>query len=113
MNWLHFFLWVGGIYALYYFAVILFDVAGARRAPAAGSQTHELTFSENVAPIQMSADKAAVDESTPKTQPANIARERKQEPEMIASGGVVIDNLFKLCKQESVIYTRSVSFGYE
>jgi hypothetical protein len=113
MNWLHFFLWVSGIYALYYSVMILFDVAGARRAPVAGSQTHELTFSENVAPIQMSANVAAADENTPKTQPANIALERKREPEMIGSGGVIIDNLFKLCKQESVIYTRSVSFGYE
>lgn len=113
MNWLHFFLWVGGIYALYYFAVILFDVAGARQAPAAGSPTHELTFSENVTPIQMSADEAAADESTSKIKPGNIAPGRKREPEMIGSGGVVIDNLFKLCKQESVIYTRSVSFGYE
>jgi len=113
MNWLHFFLWVGGIYALYYAAMILFDVAGARRVPAAGSQTHELTFSEDVAPIHLSADDTAADVSTPKPQPAGYRPERKQEPEMIGSGGVVIDSLFKLCKQESVVYTRSVSFSYE
>jgi hypothetical protein len=113
MNWLHFFLWVGGIYAIYYFAVFLFDVAGARREPPAGLQTHELMFSENVAPNRMSAEDSAAVESTPKKQPASIAPERKREPEMIGSGGVIIDNLFKLCKKESVIYTRSVSFGYE
>ncbi len=92
MNWLHFLLWVGGLYALYYLAVILFDVAGSRRLQAASSG-HELTFTEHVEPVQMTA-------------PAAV----KHEPEMIASGGVVIDNLFKLCKQEAVVYTRSVSF---
>jgi hypothetical protein len=30
MNWLHFFMWLGGIYILYYLAVLLLDVAGAK-----------------------------------------------------------------------------------
>lgn len=110
MNWLHFFLWVCGIYLLYYLAVILLDVASGRRPLAAGTQTHELTFSENVVPTQMAAHAAVAEEPSPKTRLDEALRQRKQEPEMIGSGGVVIDNLFKLCKQEAIIYTRSVSF---
>jgi len=110
MNWLHFFLWIGGIYLLYYLAVILFDVAGGRRASAADPPIHELTFAENVVPTQMTAHAAVAEEPSPKTRLDEALRERKQEPEMIGSGGVVIDNLFRLCKQEAIIYTRSVSF---
>jgi hypothetical protein len=110
MNWLHFFLWVGGIYLLYYLALILFDVAGGSRAAATGTLIHELTFDENVVPAQMAGLSVNTAETTIKTRLDEAARERKQEPEMIGSGGVVIDNLFKLCKQEAIIYTRSVSF---
>ena len=109
MNWLHFFIWVSGIYLLYYLAVILLDLAGSRRATAAASSIHQLTFAENVVPAQMSAAAVIEDNTSNKTQLDEAARQRKQEPEMIGSGGVVIDNLFKLCKQEAIIYTRSVS----
>jgi len=108
MNWLHFLLWVGGFYALYYLAVILFDVAGARRPGATDGQGHELTFNEHVAPLQMSAPETGAETSGTSSLAGEVTIDRK--PEMIGSGGVVIDNLFKLCKQEAVIYTRSVSF---
>jgi len=110
MNWLHFFLWVGGTYLLYYLAVILFDVARVGRTSSAGSQIHELTFSENVASAQMADHGPLAEETAPKSRLDEAAPLRKQEPEMIGSGGVIIDNLFKLCKQEAIIYTRSVSF---
>ena len=110
MNWLHFFIWLGGIYILYYLAVILFDLAGAKQGQASGSTIHELTFSENVAPVQMSADTGSLDQASPKTKFDKLPSVKKNEPEMMGSGGVVIDNLFKLCKQEAIIYTRSVSF---
>jgi len=109
MNWLHFFLWLGGIYILYYMAMILFDVAGAKHAPATGSLTQELTFSENVATTQL-AHNAATTDAEPKARLDEPSPERNYEPEMIGSGGVVIDNLFKLCKQEAIIYTRMVGF---
>lgn len=110
MNWLHFFIWVSGIYLLYYLAVILMDLAGGRRATAAESSVHQLTFAENVVPAQMSATVVPEANTDNKTRIDDAVRQRKQEPEMIGSGGVVIDNLFKLCKQEAIIYTRSVSF---
>ena len=110
MNWLHFFIWVSGIYLLYYLAVILLDLAGSRREISAASSIHQLTFAENVVPAQMSAATVAEENTGNKTRLGEAIRQRKQEPEMIGSGGVVIDNLFKLCKQEAIIYTRSVSF---
>jgi hypothetical protein len=110
MNWLHFFMWLGGLYILYYLAVLLLDVAGAKNAPAANSLTHELTFSENVAPAKLMHDAPAASDEPDKTRLDGPAAERKQEPEMIGSGGVVLDGLFKLCKQEAIVYTRSVSY---
>jgi hypothetical protein len=110
MNWLHFFIWVSGIYLLYYLAVILLDLAGVRRAGASESSVHQLTFAENVVPAQMSTAAVAEANGDNKTRTDDANRQRKQENEIIGSGGVVIDNLFKLCKQEAIIYTRSVSF---
>jgi len=110
MNWLHFFLWVGAVYLLYYLALILFDVAGGRHKVTEGPQTHELTFSEDVLPAQMGASAGDGFKTTPKTRRDEAARDSKQEPDIINSGGIVIDNLFRLCKQEAIIYTRSVSF---
>ena len=109
MNWLHFFFWLAGFYFLYYLAMILFDAAGAKHAPATGSLTQELTFSENVATTQL-AHKAVQNDAEPKTRLDETAPAMKYEPEMIGSGGVVINNLFKLCKQEAIIYTRMVGF---
>jgi hypothetical protein len=34
MNWLHFLLWITGIYALYYLVIMLKDIAGCRGSPA-------------------------------------------------------------------------------
>jgi hypothetical protein len=109
MNWLHFFFWLAGFYFLYYLAMILFDLAGAKHAPAAGSLTQELTFSENVATTKLAAQPITAD-AEPKTRLYEPSTGVKYEPEMIGSGGVVIDNLFKLCKQEAIIYTRMVGF---
>ncbi len=109
MNWLHFLLWVAGIYLLYYLAVILIDVAGGGRAPAANALTDELTFSEAITPTQLSASPLAETANNNKTRLDEPVK-RNYEPEVIGSGGVVIDNLFRLAKQEAIIYTRSVSF---
>jgi hypothetical protein len=109
MNWLHFLLWVAGIYVLYYLAVILLDVAGARRAPAANSLSNELRFSETHTPVQLAGSPVAETENSNKSRFDEPVK-RNYEPEVIGSGGVVIDNLFRLAKQEAIIYTRSVSF---
>lgn len=97
MNWLHFILWTTCIYLLYYAAMILYDLRSNNRSTAVSS-LNELTFSETVKPQQIEhlPDKAP---DQPKTQPG-----------IIASGGVTLKNLFGLCRDEAVLYTRSVSF---
>lgn len=110
MNWLHFLLWVGGLYLLYYLVVILLDVAGAKRAPAGNSLTQELTFSESVLPTQLKHDGAELGPGGYKPGPNGTAKLKNEDTEIIGSGGVAINNLFALAKQEAIIYTRSVSF---
>ncbi len=102
MNWLHFSLWVAGLYALYYLVVILSDVAGAKKVPAAGTISNELTFSEKVQPVNLLHQTASENvEGTAK---------KKQEREVIASGGVSLKDLFNLARQEAIIYTNPVSY---
>ncbi|HEY4196246.1 MAG TPA: hypothetical protein VGM63_11965 [Mucilaginibacter sp.] len=57
---------------------------------------HELTFTEQITPkaIEHLPDKPAMKSVSP----------------IIASGGVSLKNLFDLCREEAVIYTRPVSF---
>lgn len=100
MNWLHFLSWVSGLYLFYYVALILFDYSRHKRPPAAVSG--ELTFTEDILPkkIEHLPDKT---ESSPKQAP-------KTEPAIIGSGGVSLKNLFGLCREEAIIYTRPVSF---
>lgn len=97
MNWTHFLLWLAGGYGLYYFIVILTDLFKNKRQDISGGNPHELTFSEQVTPVQLPAQKA---------EPAKP----KDKPEVIGSGGVPITDLFRLAKQEAIIYTRGVSF---
>jgi hypothetical protein len=96
MNWIHFFIWVAGIYTLYYLAVILIDLAGTKNVPA-GALTNELTFSEEVP-----------------TQKLEHQPEEKTKyadgPAVIASGGVKIKELFSLARQQLIVYTKSVSY---
>lgn len=108
MNWTHFLLWVAGLYALYYLAIFLIDLAGGSRIPAEHHTTQELTFSESVPPTQLQHE--AVAEITTKNKPAAAPAKRKAEPEVIGSGGVGFTELFRLAKQEAIIYTQSVSF---
>ena len=101
MNWLHFLSWVAGLYLLYYLALVLFDFSRNRttKAPAHG----ELTFSEDLPPKKI-AHLPDSTESPPPIQPT------KPEPAIIGSGGVSLKNLFGLCREEAIIYTRPVSF---
>jgi hypothetical protein len=97
MNWLHFILTTTGGYLLYYAAMILWDFKTSGRTAPDGA-TAELTFSETILPQQVEH----LPEKTP--EPA------KAPPAIIGSGGVTLKNLFGLCRDEAVLYTRSVSF---
>jgi hypothetical protein len=94
MNWLHFSLWVCGIYMLYYLVVILADLA--RSGSAVKSSVNELSFSGHAGPELLNADRHG-----PPPKP---------EPSMIASGGKSLKDTFSLARQEMIVYTRAVSF---
>ena len=104
MNWLHFSIWVAGLYLLYYLVVILLDVAASKRAPAANTNSGELTFSETVQPKQLQHEP---DEEVPAETTKAAERPRSG---VTATGGVSLKDFFNLARQESIIYTRPVSF---
>ena len=106
MNWLHFSIWVAGLYLMYYLVVILLDVAASKRAPAAQSNSGELTFSETVQAQKLQHEP---DEEPPPPEAAKAAE--RPRPGVIATGGVSLKDFFNLAKQESIIYTRPVSFA--
>ncbi|HZY35578.1 MAG TPA: hypothetical protein VFE53_02955 [Mucilaginibacter sp.] len=106
MNWLHFFFWVAGIYALYYLVVILTDLTGGKNT--AKSLSPELTFSETVQPVALKHTNA--DSAGNKTRIGEGAPEKKQQAEVIASGGVSLRDLFSLARQEAIIYTNAVGY---
>jgi len=95
MNWLHFSLWVCGIYMLYYLLVILTDVARGRSPTK--SEANELSFSGDVRPELLKAEDHA---------PA-----AKPQQSMIASGGKSLKETFGLARKDMLVYTRAVSFG--
>jgi hypothetical protein len=97
MNWTHFLLWLAGGYGLYYLIVILADLLRSKRKAVASGNQHELTFSEQVTPVQL---------ATQAVQPTKSPKNN----EVLGSGGVPITDLFRLAKQEAIIYTRGVSF---
>ena len=97
MNWLHFILSTAGIYLLYYLVMILYDLKTSGSATP-NSARNEWTFSESILPQQV--------EYLP-DQPAEAP---KTKGPIIASGGVTLKNLFGLCREEAIIYTRPVSF---
>lgn len=94
MNWLHFSLWVCGIYMLYYLVVILADLARGRSPTK--SNTNELSFSENVKPQLLN--------------PEEHAPSPKLEPSMIASGGKTLKETFGMARKDMLVYTRAVSY---
>lgn len=99
MNWTHFLLWLAALYGSYYTAVLLSDMMRTGRKAAALGSNNELTFTEQVAPVELSV-----------TEPMAVTAKPSSSSEMISSGGVPITDLFRLAKQEAILYTRSVSF---
>ena len=98
MNWTHFLFWIGGLYSLYYLTVILSDLMRERRKNTGGLKINELTFSDDEVPVRFN-------------DPAQTPEEKSlPSTDVTGSGGVPISDLFRLAKQEAIIYTRSVSF---
>jgi hypothetical protein len=115
MTWLHFMLWVTGIYFLYYLAIILLDLKGGKARTETGkAMSYELSFSEPVAAekVEHPAEALTAQNSMPLQAPAEPPPppERKPEPDNVASGGVTLKNLFNLVREEAILYTRPVNF---
>jgi hypothetical protein len=96
MNWLNFLCWTGGMYFLYYLAMVLLDNS---RKKEVKSFSNELSFSETIFPqkIEHLPDKP-------------IELPPKASSPIIASGGVSLKSLFGLAREEAIIYTKAVSF---
>jgi hypothetical protein len=93
MTWIKFALWLSGIYAAYYAALILWDFMRNGRKPVSGD-THELTFVEHIEPVRAEMD------SVPEFHPSAV----------ISSGGQSLKQIFNLAKEEVIEFTRAVSF---
>jgi len=107
MSWIHFLLWLLGIYILYYLVMILWDVSRRKAHGVLKQNGAELTFTES-APPKMAVDYAGETNSTQASSPAgdpNLAL-----PEVISSGGVPLKDVFNLARKEVIVYTRQVSF---
>jgi hypothetical protein len=92
MTWIKFATWLCGLYIIYYLGIILWDLM-KNRLPPSKSGSHELTFSEDIAPLTTIAE---------------------YQPEagdpVISSGGVSLRQLFNLAREEAIEYIRPVSF---
>jgi len=93
MNWIKFAIWLSGLYTIYYAAVILWDITRNGRSPA-GAASNELTFAEHIEPSR--------------PEPEYISEQ--QGSAMISSGGVSLQQLFMLAREEAIEYIRPVSF---
>ena len=100
MNWTHFLLWLAGIYCLYYLVLIFIDVAGGKPGGALKLATNELTFSEDIVPHE-------AEHLLTNDQGKSAA---KAAPEVIASGGVLLKDVFSLARKEVIDITKKVSF---
>jgi hypothetical protein len=100
MNWTHFLLWLAGIYCLYYLVLILIDAAGGKQSGALKLATNDLTFSEDIVPHE--AEHLLTNEQ--------VKSAAKAAPEIIASGGVLLKDVYSLARKEVIVYTRQVSF---
>lgn len=93
MNWIKFATWLSGLYGIYYGALILWDIVRKGRS-VPGAVSNELTFVEDVEPA-----KPEVENFGPYKGSA-----------MVSSGGVSLQQLFMLAREEAIEYTRPVSF---
>jgi hypothetical protein len=93
MNWIKFILWLCSIYAFYYTAIIAWDLIRNGGSPVK-NESNELTFVEHTEPAKPEIEQV-------KTYPPSA---------MVGSGGVNLKQMFSLCREEAIEFTRGVSF---
>lgn len=94
MTWIKFTLWLLGIYTSYYAALIIWDYLRTKGGDT-GNDQHELTFVEDIEPIKSHVDESILN---------------GKESSVVFSGGVSLKQMFNLAREESVEYTKAVSF---
>ncbi|HEK19852.1 MAG TPA: hypothetical protein ENO28_05295 [Bacteroidetes bacterium] len=111
MTWLQFIIWIAGLYTLYYLLLILLDLSGKDRGRVGAAMSHELTFAETVEVQKFEPEAEPVPDNKQATAFSNERVIRPNaEPEIIGSGGISLKTLFSMARDESVLYTRPVSF---
>ena len=93
MTWIKFTLLLSSIYAIYYVALIAFDLIRSKKHPS-GEKPHVITFEEDHEPVREipEGDHQIYDSS------------------VLSSGGVSLKQLFSLARAEAIEFTRPVSF---
>src|ERR1700744_1627944 len=97
MTWFKFLCWLSGIYALYYLANILWDMAAEKRTPKPKGWVNELRFSEDFIPQKIEPDTAGLKGGVPAVP-------------VTGTGGVPLKDLFTLARKDILVYTLPVSF---
>jgi arginine exporter protein ArgO len=93
MTWIKFALYLGGIYLMYYGAIIFWDYLRSGKQPQ-DERSHELSFEEPVEAIR------EVPDTSPQVYGSSV----------LSSGGVSLKQLFNLAREEAIEFTRPVSF---
>jgi hypothetical protein len=106
MSWLHFFLWIACIYAIYYLFIIFTDFLRTDNKPDAQGWVNELTFSEIESPQRIVMEDQSISLSITEPKAGNS----QGGSAIIASGGVLISELLSLARKESIVYTGQVSY---
>lgn len=96
MTWFNFAVWLAVLYLLYYGILVLWDTLHAGRKQVT-EDAQSLTFVEDFLPEKVEAAKES-------------AVTAAQPDAIIASGGVLIKEIFKLAQEEAIEYIRPVSF---
>jgi len=89
----------GGCYLCYYLALILTDALFSKSFQAEKNEIPVLTFTENSPPEKVSLEDFKTGGAVTESGPASIGL-----------GGVSLQNLFVLARQDALQYTKSVSF---
>lgn len=93
MTWIKFILWLSGIYTLYYAAILLLDsLRGNNKRESENSTV--IRFAEQFQPQKMEPGLLSAAITSP----------------ILSSGGISLKQLFNEAQEDSIEYTRKVSF---
>jgi len=96
MNWLHFFLWLIGLYSTYYILNIVFDIFFSKVIIDSADQTIQaISFDEEHITKKMEQK-----QKPPKMIP----------PASVALGGVTMEKIFLMSQAETIDLVRGVTF---